>query len=204
MSNQITRFERWRQRQPPNSRLFVDLVVDRVVPIFLAAHYVRLTDYGGKDSFEADLARTIALQHQTGAEWGTVEMCFWDLGRPVLVVDFAWLPEICQRLEGGSLVRIPRASAIVGEGYQFFRLMRNRRRNNDSAFGIYRLWPILRPAVFLRKEAEELGTLCVWLIDVLSRPIPPTWIAEGTSNRVDEHARRQAPLGPSLALHVTA
>ena len=192
--SQIERFERWRKKLPPNSRLFTDLILEEVLPLFIASGYVRLSEYGGKDYRDASAARTIVLQLQMGVEWPTVEFRFADLGRPKLVVDFSVLPETCTRWINGSPVSIPRSSATVTEGSAYFRLMRDRRRSNDGTFGISTLWPWYRRQAKLRKEVRELRQLCVWLIDRFSNGIPPRWTEKGTDTRVENHAWRQYPV----------
>ena len=191
--NQIERFERWRKKLPPDSRLFVDLVLEQIVPLFTASGYVRLTEYGGKHYLDASAARTIVFQRQSGADWPTVELRFVDLGRPKLVVDFSLLPETCTRVDNGSPISIPRSNAIASEGHAYFRLMRNRRRSNDGIFGISTLWPWFRRQAKLYKEVSELRELCAWLIGRFSNGIPQQWTEKGTPSRVDKHAWRQYP-----------
>ena len=98
----------------------------------------------------------------------TVELQFGDLGRPFLIVEFTWLPEICKRRSKTGWVEISRADALITDGIAFFRLMRNRRRTNDGRFGIFRFWPIFRPLAALRTEVDELEVLASWLIELLS------------------------------------
>jgi hypothetical protein len=191
MSDQIKRFERWRQKLPADTAFLVTSVCEDVIPIFIHAGYVRLAEYGGRGNLDATLARCIVLQRQSGTEWPTVEIRFADLGRPFLIVDFAWLPETCRRWKDRVSIDIPRVEALVSEGYVFLRLMRNRHRSNDSKFGISRIWPTLRPLAKLQRETEELQNLCNWLVNLLSHDMPTGWGLETTPSRVDPHAWRQ-------------
>jgi hypothetical protein len=191
MADQIGRFERWRRKLGPDTAFFVDGVFDRIVPLFLARGFVRLTDYGGPGNLDASLARCLALQRQSAAEWPTVVLRFADLGRPFLVVDFAWLPESCLRWEDRTPAPISRSVAKASEGLFFFRLMRRKRFGDKSSFGISSIWPLFWRLAKLRREIEELTSLSLWLIEILSQEIPSSWISLDLPNRVHEHAWRQ-------------
>jgi hypothetical protein len=189
--DQAERFERWRGKLGQDTTYLISQLFEEVLPIFVASDYVRLTQYGGPDNLSSYLGRCVAVQRQVGKEWPLVEFRFADFGRPFLVVEFAWMPETCLRFDGQNGVEISRADAVVSEGYVFFRLMRNRRRSNDSRFGISRVWPRLRPLHALSTEIEALERLSHWLIDLLARGMPPEWLVESQNNRVHEHAWRQ-------------
>jgi hypothetical protein len=191
MTDQLRRFERWRAKLAPDSAYLVSQVCDEILPIFLGAGYIRLHNYGGEKALDAAIARCIALQCQSGKEWPTIEIRFTDLGRPSLVVDFAWLPEFCQRWDKNGWLQIPRSNAFVSEGYLFFRLMRNQRRSNDGIFGISRLWPHFRPLIAINKEIDALRGLIDWLLETLSSEMPRKWGVSTAGPRVDNHALRQ-------------
>jgi hypothetical protein len=191
MIDQIGRFKRWREKLAPDTFYFVSKVCDEVLPIIIDAGYTRLHNYGGDKARYAALGRCIALQFQSGEEWPTIEFRFTDLGRPTLVVDFAWLPEVCLRWEKTDWVQIPRPDGFVSEGYVFFRLMRNQRRGNDGMFGISRLWPHFRPRVAIDREIDVLKGLLDWLLETLSRGMPEEWGPTAMGRHVHAHALLQ-------------
>lgn len=196
MANQIKRFERWHQKLPPEPAFLVSQVCNQVLPRFVDAGFVRLDTYGGPNNLRASLGRSIALQHQSGTEWPTVELHFFDLRRPCVVVNFAWLPDPCFRFRKAGTAEIPRTDALVSHGSVFFRLRKGPGRSNDT-FGIPSLiWPPVRRVTALRSEVDQLERCCGWLIDLLSRDMPPEWGMSATPNRVHACASR---IGGALA-----
>jgi hypothetical protein len=176
VSNQVERFERWRQRLTGASTLLVDLTLSEVVPGFVARNYGRFEDYAGGNNEVVD-ASCLALQRRAGADWPSVEINFEKRGQPLLAVHFSCLPPICFRRTGMGATEIPRIEANVVEAPAWFRLCKGSGKNFDCDFG-YR-WFSLRPEHKIRSEVATLASRAVWLLDVLDHGIPNSWLTQG-------------------------
>ena len=182
--NQIKHFERWRQKTPENTAYFIARVVDEIVPLFLERGYGRYADYAAGSTFAVG-ANCIPLQRRSGSQWPTVEILFHRRGAPSLGVNFASLPEICQRHTTNGTKDIPRIEACVVEGPAFFSLCKGKSRNLDCNFG--NRWFALRPKRKLDEEIAVLKLLLPWLFGVLEEGIPEAWYAKNPGY-VDQHA----------------
>jgi hypothetical protein len=183
-TNQINRFERWRQRLPEHTAYLVACVIEEVVPSFYKEAFERYSDYAGGSALAVG-PNCIPLQRRHGVEWPTVEIVFHKRAIPTLGVHFATLPQVCHRHTQTGVVEIPRVHACVVEGLAFFSLCKGLNRNFDCNFG-YR-WLSLRPKQNLDREIAALKALLPWLINTLENGIPTAWLVK-SAGYVDKHA----------------
>ena len=93
------RFERWYGKLPENSRFMVDLVREKVVPVFLARGFVWTDDYALGKSTEVG-TNEIVLQLREGDGWPTVQIFFSPGGKPWFCIDFGLISDGAYRYDG--------------------------------------------------------------------------------------------------------
>jgi hypothetical protein len=184
-TDQLKRFDRWRQRLPENTAYLVALVVDEIVPLFRERGFDRFPDYAAASTFAVG-PNCIPLQRRSGPEWPTVEILFDKRSRPTLGVHFAMLPEVCCRLTEHGPKEIPRIEANVMEGLVFFSLCKGQHTNFDGNFG-YRGFT-LRPKRKLDGEIAALNLLLPWLFSVLEKGIPEAWYKKSQATSTNTHS----------------